>query len=89
MLKIEDIFPTYISVDGFLESAKFKIEGNALATGGFNEAEGELALGLGMEHITGIMPLYLFKEHWYLCKKKIQPVLALMCTLDVMGYSSE
>jgi hypothetical protein len=35
------------------------------------------------------MPLYLFSEHWNIAKRKVQPVYGLMCTLDVMGYSSE
>jgi hypothetical protein len=35
------------------------------------------------------MPLYLFKEHWQIAQRRIQPVLGFMCTLDVMGYSSE
>jgi hypothetical protein len=35
------------------------------------------------------MPLYLFAEHWHIAKRKVQPVYGLMCTLDVMGYSSE
>jgi hypothetical protein len=35
------------------------------------------------------MPLYLFKEHWSIAKRKIQPIFGMMCTLDVMGYSSE
>ena len=92
-LIIQDIFPTYFSADSFLESAKFKIDAaggdGAQATGGFKEYEGQLALGLGRENITGIMPLYLFKEHWNLAKRKVQPVFGFMCTLDVMGYKSE
>jgi hypothetical protein len=48
-----------------------------------------LALGLGRENITGVLPLYLFNEHWRIASKKIQPILGLMCTLDIMGYTSE
>jgi hypothetical protein len=33
------------------------------------------------------MPLYLFKEHWEIAKKRSPPIYGLMCTLDVMGYS--
>lgn len=60
-----------------------------MAHGGFNECSSHLALGIGREDINGIMPLYLFKEHWELCRKKMQPVFGFMCTLDVMGYSAE
>lgn len=35
------------------------------------------------------MPLFLFKEHWEIARRKIQSVFGLMCTLDVMGYSAE
>jgi len=36
-----------------------------------------------------VLPLYLFQEHWNVAKRKIQPILGLMCTLDIMGYTSE
>jgi len=98
-LIIKDIFPTYISADSFLESAKFKIEhaggGDDQAHGGFAKGgqtkvpDAQLALGLGRESITGIMPLYLFEEHWAIAKRKVQPVFGFMCALDVMGYSLE
>ena len=97
-LVIRDIFPTYMTADSFLESAKFKIanagddeDDKLVAHGGFGKPadnQGQLALGLGREDITGIMPLYLFKEHWMIAKKRIQPVYGFMCTLDIMGYSS-
>jgi len=93
-LIIRDILPTYISADSFLESARFMIEAaggveQEKAHGGFNEKKGHLALGLGRESITGVMPLYFFQEHWQLAKKKAQQLFGLMCTLDIMGYSSE
>lgn len=95
-LIIRDIYPTYLTADSFLESAQFKIDaagpaavGQSQAHGGFKEGKGELAMGLGRESVTGIMPLYLFPEHWNIAKRRIQPVYGFMCTLDVMGYSSE
>ena len=50
---------------------------------------GKLAMGLAREEITGVLPLYLFKEHWNIAKRSIQPVFGFMSTLDVMGYTSE
>ena len=94
-LVIKDIFPTYISAESFLQSAQFKISNSAgdgaAAHGGFDakQKEGQLAMGLGRENITGVLPLYLFQEHWNVAKRKIQPILGLMCTLDIMGYTSE
>jgi hypothetical protein len=78
-----------------LESVRYKIlssEGDAKqAHGGFDNKKNEakLASGLGNENITGIMPLYLFDEHFKISKIKIQPVFGFMTTLDIMGYSSE
>ena len=35
------------------------------------------------------MPLFLFEDHWTIARRKVQPVFGFMCTLDIMGYSSE
>ena len=48
----------------------------------------QMALGLGRENITGVIPLYLFKEHWNVARMKSQPIFGFLCTLDVMGYAS-
>lgn len=45
--------------------------------------------GLGNEKINGMMPLYLFDEHWWLAKRKINPVLGFMVTDDVLGFTNE
>jgi len=58
--------------------------------GGFNEySKGNLAFSTAREDITGVLPLFLFKEHWEVAKRKVQPLYGFMCTLDIMGYSSE
>ena len=44
-------------------------------------------MGQARESIQGLMPLYLFKEHWQVASKNVQPLYGLMFTLDVMGYS--
>ena len=90
-LIIKSIYPTYICTESFLESACFHIKKDAEAHGGFNPKNdlGSLALGIGNEPITGIMPLYLFPQHWEIARRKLQPVYGLMCSLDVMGYSAE
>ena len=95
---VKDIVPTYLTVDSFLESAKFKLQNNygpdQNVHGGFNGKDAkaqnaQVALGVGRENITGLLPLYLFNEHWAVAKRKMQPLLGFMCTLDVLGYSSE
>ena len=88
-LVIKDVFPVYISLDSFLESSIFNLKMNQDAAGGFDfQHEGKLAVGAGRESITGVMPLYLFKEHWELAKRKLQPVFGFMCTLEPLGYTS-
>ena len=45
--------------------------------------------GLGNENVTGVMPLYLFYEHWMIARRRAQPILGFMCTLDVMGFTQD
>ena len=45
-------------------------------------------MGIGRENITGVMPLYLFKEHWEIARRKAPPIYGFLCTLDIMGYAS-
>ncbi|CDW75354.1 UNKNOWN [Stylonychia lemnae] len=88
-LVIKDIIPTFMSADSFLTVAAFTIKRNEEAHGGYDvKNQGQLALGVGRENITGIMPLYLFKEHWEFARRKAPPVYGFITTLDVMGYAS-
>ena len=88
-LVIKDIIPTFMSADSFLDSAVFSLGRNEEAHGGFTvKNEGKLAQGIGRENITGVLPLYLFPEHWEVARRKAPPILGFMCTLDVMGYAS-
>ena len=60
-LVIKDIIPTFMTSDSFLDSALFNLGKDSTAHGGFSvKAEGKLAMGLGRENITGVLPLYLF-----------------------------
>lgn len=74
-LIIKDVYPTYMTANSFLESAQFSIVNSSQdedAHGGFGDKGGEdaqLAIGLGRENITGVLPLYLFKEHWLIAKR--------------------
>jgi len=45
-------------------------------------------MGIGRENITGVLPLYLFKEHWNIARRRSPPIYGLMCTLDVMGFQA-
>lgn len=63
-LIIKGIVPTFMSIDSFMESSIFKLSSNQDASGGFNyKNQGELALGVGRESVSGLLPLGLFKEH--------------------------
>mmetsp|Transcript_23476 Transcript_23476/g.23132 ORF Transcript_23476/g.23132 Transcript_23476/m.23132 type:complete len:296 (-) Transcript_23476:692-1579(-) len=88
-LVIKDIIPTFMASESFLDSAIYNLSKNQDAHGNFNvQSEGKLAMGIGRENITGIMPLYFFKEHWELARRKAAPVYGFLCTLDIMGYAS-
>ena len=88
-LVIKDVYPVYMSMDSFLESSIFNLKMNQDAAGGFDlKEEGKLAIGAGREDISGLMPLYLFREHWDISKRKIQPLFGFMCTLEPLGYAS-
>lgn len=64
-LIIHDIVHTYMSLDSFLESSIFNLKKNEDASGGFDyKNQGSLALGVGRESVSGVMPLFLFNEHW-------------------------
>lgn len=39
--------------------------------------------------VTGLLPLYLYEQHWQVARRKLQPLYGYMFTGDVMGYSGE
>lgn len=82
-LIIKDIIPTFMSGDSFLDAAIFSLPKNDQ-----DDRQPAIAQGVGREKVTGVMPLYLFKEHWLLAKRKAGPVFGFLCTLDIMGYAS-
>lgn len=87
-LLIKGIVPTFMTLESFMDSSIFNLKKNTDASGGFDyKNEGSLALGLGRESVSGIFPLYLFKEHWEIAKRKMQAAYGFMCTLDPMGYA--
>ena len=90
-LVIRDVYPVYMSLDAFMESSIYNMRlSEGQAAGGFDlKDEAKLAVGAGRENISGLMPLYLFAEHWELAKRKVQPLYGFMCTLDPLGYTSQ
>jgi hypothetical protein len=50
-----------MSLDSFLDASIFNLKKNQDASGGFDyNLQGELALGLGRESVSGVLPLFLF-----------------------------
>ena len=87
-LVIKSIVPYYLSADAFIEAAQFALSKDTEAHGGFDKSnDAELIVGVGRESITGVMPLFIFKEHFEIARKKIPQILGLMCTCDPMGYT--
>jgi hypothetical protein len=61
-----------MSLDMFLESAIFMLKQNEDADGNFDyKNQGQLALAY-QEPITGVFPVFLFKEHWEIANLKLQ-----------------
>ena len=89
-LIIDHVYPSYMSVDSFLESATFNLSMNKDAAGNFDikDKGGKLAVSAGGQALTGLMPLFLFNEHWELAKRKAQALYGFMCTLEPLGYTS-
>jgi len=101
-LIVKNIVPTYATSESFLQSTKFMKtqeeergyggrgrRGMAHHTSSGRIVESNLMKGPTGEKITGILPLYLFDQHWWLAKRKIAPVLGFMCTQDILGYTNE
>ena len=77
-----------MSLDMFLESSTFMLKQNEDASGAFDYTkQGQLALAAGREPVTGVFPVYLFKEHWQIANLKLQSLLGFLCTLDPLGYN--
>jgi uncharacterized protein YegL len=89
-LVIKKIIPNFLSADAFIEATQFAIAADSEAQGGFGKNDdAEILVGVGRESITGVLPLFMFKEHFEVARKKIAQILGLMCTLDPMGYTPE
>jgi hypothetical protein len=97
LLKIKQIIPTFFSAESFQDQAIFSLKADPNAHGGFSnnkhpqqqiEGAGGLAQGLGRESVNAVLPLFLFKEHWDIARRRSPGLFGLMCTADVMGYAA-
>jgi hypothetical protein len=89
-VNIKNIYGTILTAESFLDSIEYSVRSSteSNAHGGFNpKASGSIVLGEGRENITGVLPLYINKEHWQVAKRKMKPIMGWMTTLDVLGYS--
>ena len=87
-LVIKGISPTFMTLNSFLDSSIFNLKKNQDASGGFDyKNQGSLALGVANESISGVLPLYLFKEHKNIARLKQAPLYGFMCCLDPMGFT--
>ena len=86
-LVVKSISPTFITLDSFLHSSIFNLNKDLHASGGFDyNQQSKLALGVANDAISGVLPLYLFKEHKEIVKLKQGPLYGFMCCLDPMGF---
>ena len=87
-LVIKHIVPNFLSADAFIDAYQFMLKQNPEAHGGFDKTkDAKILTGVGRENITGVLPLYLFKEHFEIARLKMPQILGLMWTCDPMGYN--
>ena len=87
-LIIDDIYPTLISANAFLDSVRyaFKIKPIEEKVGIENQGA-KILKGAAAENINACLPLYLCEEHWRNAKLLMKPVLGWVLTTDPVGYS--
>jgi hypothetical protein len=96
-IRIHDVTTTLMCVESFLNTAQYKMEELDMGDGdqktihgGFGASKqnsGSVIEGLGREHINGLIPLYIHKDHWAIAKQDLKPLFGWMATLDVFGYN--
>jgi len=87
-ITIKKIYPTIMSARAFMDSAKYALNKNSGASGGFStETQGSIVKGIGSENITAVLPIYICKEHWDIASLLMKPILGWDITLDPVGYS--
>ncbi len=88
-LIINQVFPTIVSANSFLDAIKFSMNASKLNSGGFdpNNKESSIIKGTANENINGCLPIFICKEHWNFAKLLMIPILGWTCTLDPIGYS--
>ena len=87
-ITIKKIYPTIMSARAFMDSAKYALNKDSGASGGFStETQGSIVKGVGSENITAVLPIYICKEHWDIASLLMKPILGWDITLDPVGYS--
>ena len=93
LVKIVKIVPSFMTAESFIDSSIYSLKKDAAAHGGFTQKgataqEGSgLAQGAARENINACIPLYLFKEHWEIARRRAPPIYGLSVVADVMGYA--
>ena len=84
-LIVKDVIPTFMSWNAYLDSAAYNLERQSTAHGTFDKnTQGSLATGIGREDVTGVLPLYLFDEHWEIAKKELLHGSLGLCELSIL-----
>lgn len=87
---INEIFPTYVTANSFLESVKFKLKingGGPAAIGGFDENPSEKIIkGAAAENINACLPIFICDEHWMVARHLMKPIIGWVLTMDPAGY---
>ena len=68
-IRIKEIIPAFISINSFLDFAEFSINAGTADVSFDPKNTGEFAQGISRESITGVLPLFLFTEHWEVARR--------------------
>ena len=87
-VKIVTINNTQLTAESFLDSALFITRSGPLirGEGQHGSSAATLVKGLPDEIITGVLPLYINKEHWRIARLKMLPLLSWTVAQDVLAY---
>ena len=87
-LIIDDIYPTLISANAFLDSVRyaFKIKPIDPVAGIENQGK-KILKGAAAEDINACLPIYICEEHWKNASLLMKPVLGWVLTTDPLGYA--
>lgn len=89
-LIINEIYPSLISANAFLDSVRYAMKINPVKQEpikpGLENQGKKILKGAAAEEINACVPLFICNEHWRNAKLLMKPVLGWVVTTDPLGY---